>query len=255
MLAFGNVWQPLRTATGPNGGCSADGAGQRQHALEIASHGQSSLRREGFSVVRERRCHLHRRPPSFELQTTTEQLRYDIDWVLAEYARRGCPCYRKIDPDRTSISGFSCGGLRALQLAPDPQINAIVVHNFGFFSDGADPLPGMPLRKSMLSGLHTPVLYILGGPKDMAFNNGMDSFRRIDHVPAMLMYDDSSHDASLWNQTVALLQRSRSNGSHGSWTTTRKPRKHLLERIADCVPTSTGRSSGRTSRRRAFIDD
>ena len=31
--------------------------------------------------------------------------------------------------------------------------------------------------------LHTPIAYILGGPTDIAYPNGMDDFARIEHVP------------------------------------------------------------------------
>src|SRR5690606_18403964 len=34
--------------------------------------------------------------------------------------------------------------------------------------------------------LHTPVIYILGGEPDIAYANGMDDFRRINHVPVAM---------------------------------------------------------------------
>ena len=41
----------------------------------------------------------------------------------------------------------------------------------------------MDVRKDVLATLHTPTIYILGGPKDIAYANGMDDFARITHVP------------------------------------------------------------------------
>jgi hypothetical protein len=44
-------------------------------------------------------------------------------------------------------------------------------------------MPGMPSpRKDQLAKLHTPILYILGGEKDIAYNNGMDDFRRVNNL-------------------------------------------------------------------------
>ena len=44
---------------------------------------------------------------------------------------------------------------------------------------------GMTLPdKSKLQEIHTPIIYILGGKPDMAYENGMDDFHRINHVPA-----------------------------------------------------------------------
>ena len=45
----------------------------------------------------------------------------------------------------------------------------------------------MDLPKSALAKLHTPVLYLMGGPTDIAWANGRDDFARINHVPAMMV--------------------------------------------------------------------
>lgn len=41
----------------------------------------------------------------------------------------------------------------------------------------------MDLVKDELLNIHTPVIYILGGESDIAYNNGMDDYKRIEHVP------------------------------------------------------------------------
>ena len=42
------------------------------------------------------------------------------------------------------------------------------------------------LTKDHLAKLHAPILYILGGEKDIAYTNGMDDFKRISHVPVAI---------------------------------------------------------------------
>jgi hypothetical protein len=42
---------------------------------------------------------------------------------------------------------------------------------------------GAQPEKDQLEKLHSPVIYILGGESDIAYNKGMDDFRRINHVP------------------------------------------------------------------------
>lgn len=55
-------------------------------------------------------------------------------------------------------------------------------------------MPGMPgLSKDHLLKLHTPVLYILGGESDIAYENGMDDFNRINHVPVFAANLDVGH--------------------------------------------------------------
>ena len=70
-----------------------------------------------------------------------------------------------------AVSGYSCGGLQALETA-NPGSGASI--------------PGMDQQKSLLETLHTPVFYILGGETDIAYANGMDDFQRIDKVPVFL---------------------------------------------------------------------
>jgi hypothetical protein len=42
------------------------------------------------------------------------------------------------------------------------------------------------VSKALLTKIHTPTFYILGGETDIAYANGMDDFKRITHVPAFL---------------------------------------------------------------------
>ena len=62
-------------------------------------------------------------------------------------------------------------------------MKTLVLHNTGVLNDGPGAIPGMDVRKDVLQTVHTPAIYILGGPKDIAYANGMDDFRRIFHVP------------------------------------------------------------------------
>ena len=56
------------------------------------------------------------------------------------------------------------------------------------------PIPGMPaLKKDVLQKLHTPVLYIMGGPSDIAYKNAMDDFSRVNHVPIVMTNFDVGH--------------------------------------------------------------
>jgi hypothetical protein len=61
----------------------------------------------------------------------------------------------------------------------------VIIHNSGVFS-GPNPITGMTVTKEALKAFHTPVLYVLGGPTDIAYANGMDDFARIDSVPVFV---------------------------------------------------------------------
>lgn len=175
-----------------NGGCSADGASARQHLIEIASHGYiviapgEIMSGPGATAKREPGAPdtSGQLPP---VATTSADVKAGLDWALAENARKGSALHGRIDTTALAVAGHSCGGLQALELAPDPRIRTVLVHNSGVFTDGTNPIRGISVNKAMLEKLHTPVLYVLGGPEDIAFPNGTDDFRRIAKVPAALV--------------------------------------------------------------------
>ena len=174
-----------------NGGCSADGASARQHLLEIASHGYVVIAPgrilSGPSATEKPAPRAPGAAPgALNVATTSADVRAGLDWALAQNKAQSRYAGR-IDPALTAASGHSCGGLQALELAPDPRIHAVVINNSGVFADGSNPIRGITVNKAMLRSIHTPIIYILGGPTDIAFPNGSDDFARIDHVPAALV--------------------------------------------------------------------
>ena len=109
-----------------------------------------------------------------------------VDWALAENQRAGSPYFGRIDPAQIAYSGWSCGGVQALQVAKDPRVKTLVIHNSGVLNNGPTNMTGTSVGKEVLLTLHTPVIYIEGGPTDIAYENGMDDFKRISHVPAAI---------------------------------------------------------------------
>jgi len=107
-----------------------------------------------------------------------------INWAIAQSGDKASQYYNKLDPTKIAASGMSCGGLQALEVAPDPRLATVMVCNSGILGNPGGGMGGMPrLTKDHLAQLHTPTIYLLGGERDIAYNNGMDDFRRINHVP------------------------------------------------------------------------
>jgi len=127
-------------------------------------------------------------------RSTSSQLSDAIDWAIVQNGDKDSPYYKKIDVKNVAVSGMSCGGLQTLEIAPDPRVTTAVVCNSGILPSPTTGMPGMPsLAKDQLKKLHTPTLYILGGESDIAYNNGMDDYKRIDHVPVFLANMDVGH--------------------------------------------------------------
>ena len=127
-------------------------------------------------------------------RSTSSQLTDAINWAIAQNNDKKSQYYKKIDITKIAVSGMSCGGLQTLEIAPDPRITTAVICNSGILGTPGSGMAGMPaLTKDHLSKLHTPTLYILGGEKDIAYGNGMDDFKRINHVPVFAANMDVGH--------------------------------------------------------------
>lgn len=127
-------------------------------------------------------------------KSTSAQLLDAINWATAQNADKQSPYYNKLDVAKIAVSGMSCGGLQTLEVAGDPRVSTVVVCNSGILSNPGSGMSGMPsLTKDQLGKLHTPTLYMLGGEKDIAYNNGMDDYKRINHVPVFMANMDVGH--------------------------------------------------------------
>jgi hypothetical protein len=127
-------------------------------------------------------------------RSTSSQLTDAINWAIAQNNDKKSPYYKKIDISKIAVSGMSCGGLQTLEIAPDPRVTTAVICNSGILATPGSGMAGMPgLTKDHLLKLHTPTLYILGGEKDIAYANGMDDFKRIEHVPVFAANMDVGH--------------------------------------------------------------
>jgi hypothetical protein len=127
-------------------------------------------------------------------RSQSTQLTDAIDWAIAQNSDKASPLYNKIDITKIAVSGMSCGGLQTLEIAPDKRVTTAVIYNSGLFVVRGSGVGGMPdLPTEHLKKLHTPTLYVLGGEKDIAYANGMDDYKNINHVPVFVANMDVGH--------------------------------------------------------------
>lgn len=127
-------------------------------------------------------------------RSTSSQLTDAINWAIAQNNDKASSYFGRLDVKAIAVSGMSCGGLQALETAPDPRVTTTVICNSGILGNPGSGMPGMPaLTKDQLTKIHTPTLYLLGGESDIAYGNGMDDFNRINHVPVFVANMNVGH--------------------------------------------------------------
>jgi len=201
-----------------NGGCSSSSRMHANFLAEVASHGFLVLalgpyvaesKTEGSGMM------------GMGSGTKSAQMIEAIDWATAENTRKDSKYHGKLDPSKIAVAGMSCGGLQALEVAPDPRIKTLMVMNSGLFGPGgrpkmAPPKEGMPkegmpnagapkagagaplmnmpeVGKEVLAKLHSPTIYIIGGPTDIAYPQAIDDYAKIDKVPVAIANYDVGH--------------------------------------------------------------
>ena len=194
LSALGQVKMPIYVFG--NGACSEDGASQRQHLLEIASYGYLVIAPGGIYSG-----------PGLEMSAQTwfehrdktkyQSLGQAIDWATAENSRKGSPFYHRIATDKVAVSGYSCGGIQALKSAGDPRVSTFVIMNSGILNGGGPDATGeMAADKSLLDKIDKPIIYVLGGKRDVAYLNGMDDYSRLTKVPSVVINEDVTHQGT-----------------------------------------------------------
>ena len=169
-----------------NGACANTTQEHKNFLNELASHGYVIM---AIGLLGE----IDERGEASRRKTEPSQLLTGFDWILAENQSTESIYFGKVDASKVASMGMSCGGLQAIQISADPRVTTTVVCNSGVLPEPS-PMPGMPpLSKDVLKDFHGPVLYLMGGPSDIAYKNAMDDFSRVKHVPIVMTNLDVGH--------------------------------------------------------------
>jgi hypothetical protein len=188
-----------------NGGCSNSSRMHANFLAEVASHGFLVLALGPYVA---KNFSEEAGTMGMGGGTKSAQMLSAIDWATSENNRTGSKFYGKLDPSKLAVAGMSCGGLQALEVASDPRVKTLMVMNSGLFGPGgrpkmAPPKEGMPktgapkaggapimgmpeIGKEVLAKLHSPTIYIIGGPTDIAYPQAIDDYAKIDKVPVAI---------------------------------------------------------------------
>jgi hypothetical protein len=141
-------------------------------------------------------------------QSPSDQMITVLDWASREDSRSGGRWAGRLDLDRIAVMGQSCGGLEALAAGADRRVKTVVVLNSGIIrgqlpSTGgvARPPRRLPATEADLARLHTPILYLVGGPRDIAYAGAEGDYAAIDRLAIFNANLDVGHGGT-WLQTA-----------------------------------------------------
>ncbi|UYQ94974.1 serine hydrolase [Chitinophaga horti] len=166
---------PLPVIAFGNGGCFNSSIETERMLSDIASHGYviiaiGPLVKNG---VQDR------------TSTPASMLTDAINWV----SRTNNKDYKgNVDTNRIAVMGHSCGGAQTMFVSADPRVKTSVLFNAGM---GDMKMAGAD--RTSLSKLHHPILYMIGGPTDIAYKNAELDYERIQHVPVSIANLDVGH--------------------------------------------------------------
>ncbi len=161
-----------------NGGCMNASVAYENMLNEIASQGYFVV---AIGEIQQRQFDRN------EVGTPSEMLDEALNWVLLQAKTKGMKYYGQLDVKNIAAAGHSCGGAQVLYNCGNKNIKTCLILNAGMGSmtmAGASP--------ASLLNLHQPILYVTGGPSDVAYNNARIDFQSISKVPVFL----ADHPAS-----------------------------------------------------------
>ena len=163
-----------------NGSCVNSNFGYREFLSEIASHGFVVL---AIGPYRDTPAPRQQRPadpadwPPFE--THYSQMFDALEWITAENRRPDSQLLDRIAVDRVAAMGHSCGGLQTVKASTNPRISTALVLNSGMMPDGDQYMIRHELERFVLSEMHAPVAYFIGGETDIAYANAEADWQEI----------------------------------------------------------------------------
>ena len=160
---------PLPLVVFANGGCNDTSLPHEKMLNDLASYGYMVIALgEMQDSINDRK--LGKSPNSDMIKA--------IDWAEKANADSKSGYLGAIDMEYVALAGQSCGGAQVLANAGDPRVKTYIMLN-----SGMGDITMAEASSESLKNLHGPILYIIGGESDIAYNNAELDYERISHVP------------------------------------------------------------------------
>jgi hypothetical protein len=169
-----------------NGACVNSSLEYERLLTEVASHGYVII------AIGELQMTSNSRPA---VEVDASLLLDALNWITVQAGDINSEYYNRVDINKISGAGHSCGGSQVISLADNAAFKSYIILNSGMGDmsmAGATP--------ASLQNYHAPVLYIVGGETDVAYSNALLDYSRIDHVEVTLSnLINGGHSGTFWD--------------------------------------------------------
>lgn len=169
-----------------NGGCMDTSIGYENMLSDIASYGYVVVAIGQLQMMAQHNKDRH---------TPSSMVAKALDWISQQATDPTSPYYDKIDVDRIAGAGHSCGGAQILANAADSRLKTYLILNAGMGN-----MTMAEASKKSLKKLHGPILYLVGGTTDVAWQNAQMDYKAIKHVPVVLADNTQSGHGGTYEQ-------------------------------------------------------
>lgn len=169
-----------------NGGCMDTSIGYENMLSEVASYGYVVVAIGEMQMMAQHEKDQH---------TPSSMVRKALDWIEEQAKNPGSPYHNKIDIDKIAAAGHSCGGAQVLANAADQRLKTYLILNAGM-----GKMTMADASSKSLKRLHAPILYLVGGKSDVAWQNAQMDYKAIKHVPVVLADNTQSGHGGTYEQ-------------------------------------------------------
>ena len=165
-----------------NGGCMDTSIGYENMLSDIASYGYIVVAIGELQMLAQHEKDQH---------TPSSMVQKALNWIC----NPNSPYYNYIDTDKIAAAGHSCGGAQVLANASDPRLKTYLILNAGM-----GQITMADASAKSLKNLHGPILYLVGGTTDVAWQNAQADYKAIKRVPVVLADNTQSGHGGTYEQ-------------------------------------------------------
>jgi arabinogalactan endo-1,4-beta-galactosidase len=177
---------PLPILIWCNGACSGSSIGYEHMLNEMASHGYVVVGIGAFEMTDDERD---------DGGSNEKMVVEAINWLVKQEKLATSDYYHAIDVKNIALSGHSCGGAQAIANCANSRVKTLLIMNAGMGGmsmGGASP--------STLNSLHCPIIYMTGGPDDVAYENAKTDYGKVKKPVAWADLSNAGHGGTYWDK-------------------------------------------------------